>query len=180
MYVNDVIPPDFKQPLEPCLVFGNSLVWRADALSARSLSGQPRPSGFVVPREASLSTMQSRNGLAEVSLLFMLVVGGVGGFVTPLAHHQKPNPLQQQQHDHAHSTRGLAPAPSSRRAVALCRTNSRVVRVLPLSMNGAGGDSQVHLQVGIRTNQLLHRTTALKDTHPSSQQTAEPHTYDTR
>lgn len=117
------------------------------------------PSSFVVPREGSLSTMQSRNGLAEVSFFVALVVGGVVGFVTtPVALHQQPNPLQQQQeqHDHAQSSRlsGLAPAPSPRRAVDLCRTKKWPVRARPLSMSGAGGGSQVH-QCKIGLNKSL-------------------------
>lgn len=100
--------------------------------------------------------MQSRNGLAEVSFLLVLVVYGVGGFVTPPALHQQPNRLQQQHHDHAHSRlSGLAPAPSWRRPVALCSPNSRAVRARPLTMNGAGGDSQVCLAIfGLTTSRL--------------------------
>ncbi|CAN0010472.1 unnamed protein product [Pylaiella littoralis] len=102
--------------------------------------------------------MQSRNGLAEVSFLLVLVAVGVAGFVSPLASNQQLTPLQEHHHDHAHCRlSGLSASSSARQPVALCRTSSRIVHVRPLSVKRNGDDSQRPVRDGIDTEGIEAR-----------------------
>lgn len=139
------LSPFLKPPFEPYWIVGNLFEATPERAAKRgSLSSSS--SSFVASLEVSLLTMQSRNGLAEVSFLLVLVAVGVAGFVSPLASNQQLTPLQEHHHDHAHCRlSGLSASSSARQPVALCRTSSRIVHVRPLSVKRNGDDSQVHV-----------------------------------
>lgn len=90
--------------------------------------------------------MQPRPRLAEVLLVLVVAIVGVGGFLAPT-----PSRL----HDHAHSTgsrRCVVPVgPSSRRAIEGLPSQSWNARVPLLRMNGKEGDSQVHVEMFLPT-----------------------------
>lgn len=106
--------------------------------------------------------MQPRPRLAEVWLVLVVAIVGVGGFLAPTPNRQH-QVVQPQLHDHAHTTgsrRCFVPVgPSSRRAIEGLPSQSWNARVPLLRMNGKEGDSQVHMEMFLPTGllcRLLH------------------------